>query len=259
MPLHDVVPILLREKKMRTIIFFLCLLFITCISCGRKPAEKPADDSPNASESRTNLDINTLRATAQNERDAKTASGLYARISSMELAKGDIPSAIKDGEKSRSLNGSSPEAALFLGRAYLDAGRISQAGVELARALSLEPHNAAAHSALAGCLVKQGKTGEAMKEYASAVRLDGSDIEALNNLAVLNFRSGNPAGAEKLLLQALDKKPSFAPAMKNLAILYEKGIRDKEKALRYYRLYRNTISDEPSRRVADLWISALGG
>lgn len=70
---------------------------------------------------------------------------------------------------------------LQLGLRYLNLGRLSEAKLNLKKALKLDSHNAEAHNALAVLSERLKQYDEAEEHYEDALDIDSGDLSALNN------------------------------------------------------------------------------
>jgi len=112
------------------------------------------------------------------------------------------------------------DALHFLGVLAFQRNDYPRAHELIARALSHNAANAAAHNNLGNVLNAQGKVDEALRSYVQALALDPEYADALCNLAGLYERRGSPDRAAGLYRRA----PGHAAARANL----ERLLRDEE-------------------------------
>jgi len=87
---------------------------------------------------------------------------------------------------------------------WLQSGFVTTRSAELlARALAVDPGNAAAHLGLGALYERRGELAEAAQHYAAAARFEPGCAEALLRQAVCVARGGEPRLAEPLLDRAL--------------------------------------------------------
>jgi tetratricopeptide (TPR) repeat protein len=117
-------------------------------------------------------------------------------------------------------------ASTYLGQANL-AERPIQEGLELAReaaarALAIDPDNAAAHAQM-GRLADAygGDLAEAARHFERALALDPSDPEIQRQVATFLFGIGRLDEAIELLNYAAVRDPINAPTHRNLGLAYE--------------------------------------
>jgi Flp pilus assembly protein TadD len=105
-----------------------------------------------------------------------------------------------------------------LGVAYIEAGRLSDAVVQLEAAVRLSPLHAEARNNLGHALQSQQRLPEAVVQFREAVRLaPGTDLVHLNLANALD-ESGDSAGAIEHFMRALALNPASAEAHNNLGI-----------------------------------------
>ncbi len=95
-------------------------------------------------------------------------------------------------------------AHLNLGRAFLDADRVDEAGKEFEAALSLDPQFAQAHSGIGKMELMEGNWSQAMDAYSGARRADRLSLEAVFGMGQSALGEGDLGEAEKWYKEALD-------------------------------------------------------
>jgi tetratricopeptide (TPR) repeat protein len=99
-------------------------------------------------------------------------------------------------------------ARLDLARRYMQAGDVQGAVAQYLTALSLDPNNAEAHSALGYLLYRAGKPDEGLKQIEEALAQDPAYPEALYYKGVVLLKGlSRPSGAAVALQAYLDAAP----------------------------------------------------
>jgi general secretion pathway protein D len=105
-------------------------------------------------------------------------------------------------------------------RAYLVAGNMDKANVEVRLALQENPQNAASHFLL-GCLLEQkGENDQAIVAFQRASALDPVNADAVYNLGTMLLRRGEAVAASSLLENAVLIRPDHVPSHNNLGKAY---------------------------------------
>ena len=118
---------------------------------------------------------------------------------------------------------------------------------EFQACIALEPRHVSAWVYLGATYLDLNRLDEAYRCTRSAHDMDPANVEAMANLAVISSRRGQPRDAEAWLSSALLAAPNYPPALLNLARLYEIEIKDKRRALEFYRRYAVAAPDSPHR------------
>jgi tetratricopeptide (TPR) repeat protein len=108
---------------------------------------------------------------------------------------------------------------LAVSRAWAQSGAPGAADHQLAaarEAVLLEPNSPDAQLQIGLALARQGDMAAARAAYREALRLDPGSSAALNNLAVLDLRSGDHGRAARWLADALAADPQGRAARHNL-------------------------------------------
>ncbi len=111
---------------------------------------------------------------------------------------------------------------LALSRAWAGSARPEALARQLAaarEAVVLEPNSIDAQLQIGVALAAEGDIDAARVSYLEALRRDPSNTAALNNLAVLEMQGGSPAEAARHLAAALAVNPQGATARHNLDAL----------------------------------------
>ena len=112
---------------------------------------------------------------------------------------------------------------------------------------ALDPRNVPAWVFLGATYLNLNKLDEAYHATRTAYDMDPKSAEALANLAVISCRRGRPRDAETWLNEALRVAPDNPQVVLNLARLYEIELKDKKRALEFYRRYAALAPDSPHR------------
>ena len=112
---------------------------------------------------------------------------------------------------------------------------------------ALDPRNVPAWLFLGATCLHLNKLDEAYRSTRNALDLAPSDPDALCNLAVIACRRGRARDAEAWLNQAMLAAPNNPIVTLNLARLYEIELKDKRRALEFYRRYTALAPDSQFR------------
>lgn len=117
---------------------------------------------------------------------------------------------------------------LALARAWAESPRRESVARQLAaarEAVMLAPNSADAHVQIGAALAADGDVRAARAAYLQALQIEPQHPAALNNLAVLDLWSGSPQEAARHLALALSAEPQGAIARRNLDALAIRVIR----------------------------------
>jgi len=126
-------------------------------------------------------------------------------------------------------------AHAYLGKLYLDAGRLAEAQDQLERALAISRRFAIARNNLGIVLERQGRAVEAEAQYREVLNSAPEYAEAHNNLGLLLARRGAWQEAVLSYREALRLKPALTVANTNLAAALM-ALGRREEALRQFRI-----------------------
>ncbi|MBI5687793.1 MAG: tetratricopeptide repeat protein [Verrucomicrobia bacterium] len=112
---------------------------------------------------------------------------------------------------------------------------------------ALDPRNVPAWLFLGATYLNLNKLDEAFRATRNAYDMDKNSAEALSNLAVISCRRGRPRDAETWLNEALRVAPNNPQVALNMARLYELELKDKRRALEFYRRYSALAPDSQLR------------
>ena len=148
---------------------------------------------------------------------------------SVELAlehhrSGRLDEAEKAYRRALELDPNHVDALHFIGVLAFQRKDYPRAREFIARALSHDAGNSAAHNNLGNVLDAQGKLDDAMRSYIAALTLQPDYADALCNLAGLFLRRDSPDKAESCYRRVLAAAPGLATARSEL----ERLLRDKE-------------------------------
>jgi predicted TPR repeat methyltransferase len=105
------------------------------------------------------------------------------------------------------------------GNAHYEAQRWDEAGIALARALSLEPRDAQAWFRLGNVREEQRRDAEALDSFLRAVELDAKHARAWNNLGGARQRLGRSEQAALAYRKAIEADPALLQPYLNLGRL----------------------------------------
>ncbi|MFA6562312.1 MAG: tetratricopeptide repeat protein [Verrucomicrobiia bacterium] len=112
---------------------------------------------------------------------------------------------------------------------------------------ALDPRNVSAWLFLGATYLNLNKLDESYRATRNAYDMDPNSAEALSNLAVISCRRGRPRDAETWLNNALRVTPNNPQVVLNMARLYEIELKDKKRALEFYRRYTALAPDSQLR------------
>lgn len=112
---------------------------------------------------------------------------------------------------------------------------------------ALDPRNVSAWMFLGATCLNLNKLDEAYRATRNAIDLAPNNPDALANLAVIACRRGRARDAEAWLNQALLVAPNNPQVTLNLARLYEIELKNKRRALEFYRRFTALTPDSPLR------------
>lgn len=112
---------------------------------------------------------------------------------------------------------------------------------------ALDPRNVPAWLFLGATYLQLNRLDEAYRATSNARELEPNNPDALSNLAVIACRRGRPRDAETWLNDALRAAPNNPQVALNLARLYEIELKDKRRALEFYRRYTALAPDSQFR------------
>jgi len=93
------------------------------------------------------------------------------------------------------------------GRAFLNAGQLSESDRRLSTACVPDPKLAEAHSLLAVAYDQKGLHDRAQESYEKAIKAGPDDAQALNNLGFSLYQNGNYRAAVDRLKRAAKLAP----------------------------------------------------
>ncbi len=121
----------------------------------------------------------------------------HARLAGAALALGDTTTALAELDLAVQLEDHDPVLRLYHGAVLRSAGRLDEAGVQLRKAIELDPYYAAPYFWLAAVYAAQGKVQGAIEQYrlfsAHAAQADSNRVRADRALAALGAAPPGPA------------------------------------------------------------------
>jgi tetratricopeptide (TPR) repeat protein len=130
-----------------------------------------------------------------------------------------------------------------VGAALLDAGRVSEAQAELARAIAAAPEFAPAYSRLGDALRKQGDAAGALTQYDRALALDPNLADAYAGRGIALEALGRADEADAAYARALALDPNHPDANNNSANRLFHAGRPDEALARYQRALASRPDD----------------
>jgi superkiller protein 3 len=170
------------------------------------------------------------------------------------LERNDSGAATKLFQQALSLNPHNAAAHTYLGVLADRAGNLTEAQRHFEAAAAAEPSSSAAKNNLGAVLLKRGLTKQAAEQFEASLKLNKNQPSALINLAQLRFASGTPADlrtARELFEQAHALAPDAEVARALVVIALKLG--DRDAAAKYFREYsalraNSTTNDNATSR-----------
>jgi tetratricopeptide (TPR) repeat protein len=134
-------------------------------------------------------------------------------------------------------------AHINLGVAYLNRGRLDEAGRELREAIRIHPGAAEAHAALAGVRSEQGRNGDALELYRTALRLDPGASSTHRALGNLLLKLGDPNQALVHFREASALAPRDGDALADLAVALSREGRHEEAMAKFEEASRRSVDE----------------
>jgi len=124
----------------------------------------------------------------------------HARLAGAALALGDTTMALAELDQAVQLEDHDPVLRLYNGAVLRSAGRLDEAGVQLRKAIELDPYYAAPYFWLAAVYAAQGKVQGAIEQYrlfnSHAAQADSNRVGADRALAALGAPPPPPAAVD---------------------------------------------------------------
>jgi len=120
---------------------------------------------------------------------------LHSRIADLALRGGDKDRAIAEYEKAARFNPSDLESQINLATAYLEKGRVADAGRVFSFVVASDPDSAAGHNGLGLIAIQNHDMTAAQSQFERAVQIDPDLVEAQMNLGLIYEMQGNRARA----------------------------------------------------------------
>lgn len=141
--------------------------------------------------------------------------------------------------------------------AMLDAGKLTDAELELEQLVLAYPQFAAPSINLGLLYQRSGRLKEASESLQEAVQRDPTSALAQTELGLVYRRLGRFKEAEAAYMAALLIDPDYAPAHLNLGVLCDLFLQEPQRALEAFERYQE-LSGNSDKRVAN-WIAELKG
>jgi tetratricopeptide (TPR) repeat protein len=160
---------------------------------------------------------------------------------------GDAKKASEAFQRAVAADKDNPAFRYNLGLAAYAQRDLATALEQFQACVTLEPRNVSAWLFLGATFLNLSKLDEAYRATRNAYELDPNSAEALSNLAVISCRRGRARDAETWLNNALRTAPNNPQVVLNLARLHEIELKDKRRALEFYRRYTTLAPDSQLR------------
>lgn len=160
---------------------------------------------------------------------------------------GDMKKAAEAFQRAVACDRNNPAFRYNLGLAAYAQRDLATALEQFQGCAALDPRNVPAWLFLGATYLHLNKLDEAYRSTRNALDLAPNDPDALCNLAVIACRRGRARDAEAWLNQAMLAAPNNPHVTLNLARLYEIELKDKRRALEFYRRYTALAPDSQFR------------
>ena len=138
---------------------------------------------------------------------------------------------------------------------YLQSREPKKAEEMFDRALRMYPDNSELLFKYSHYLMDSKKYNEAITIIEKLKFVEPNNPKVYNNTGVSYLRLNNVNKAEEQFLTAIQKDPEFTNGYFNLGILYERYLKDNEKALQMYRMY--VAKNGPQKEMVQQWIKDI--
>ncbi len=129
------------------------------------------------------------------------------------------------------------EAHFNRGCLWLDQQRLDLARADFTAYTLRQPNAIEGWLKLATCQLRSHEAIAAEKSFQEVLRLNAHSAEALNGLGLAQLQRNRPRDAVEFFEKALQEQPKYAPALLNLAIVLHRQLGDRPRALQVYREY----------------------
>ena len=168
-------------------------------------------------------------------------------LGSLKFAEGDPEGALEHLSRAQSAETGQPGLFLKLGEVYLEMKRWPEAEKSLESALAADPENPAAYAGLARAYLARRKNKKAAEAALEAVSLAYHNPRAHLLLGMALHRLGRIPRAVEALEMSLAQNPNLPEACLRLAHIYERRIKDPERAAEY-----RQRAEEAQQRLEDI-------
>ena len=175
---------------------------------------------------------------AQNKESSAAEVARLIAEGAAALERNDSDSATKLFQQALSLSPHNAAAHTYLGVLADRAGNLTEAQRHFEAAAAAEPSSPSARNNLGAVLMKRGLTKRAAEQFEASLKLNQQQPSALINLAQLRFASSTPAdlrSARELFEQAHALAPDVDVARALVVIALK--LNDRDAATRYFRDY----------------------
>lgn len=219
---------------------------VLVIGCGGQPGEREFKNGIREIERGHLVNGKALLEKSINRRPGSDANAIaynYLGIASRRL--GQVQQAIDAFEESRRLSPGLAGPAYNLAALLYESGDLARATTLFEEAALLDPKDTAALEFL-GALYTQGEQwADARRVLAEALNRAPRSAGALTALARVEKLTGGTDRAVELLRKAIEQTPRYAPALFNLAVLYQRDLKDKDRAVSSFKKYLAAAGDDP--------------
>jgi tetratricopeptide (TPR) repeat protein len=228
-------------------------------ACKKSPGEMLEGEKLRASRSQLNKKIADLHGRLDRADNDFRRAEIHTGIASLHDEKGDYAASGKSSRQAIKYQPNQHLSHYLLGKSYLAADRLDEAGQELILSIELDDSFAPAHFELGNVYYRRARYTEALASYHAAVRHDPGHYMAHNNTGVILSLLGNQRGALNSFEKAAAARPGFPQPYKNMGIIHDLYLKEPEQAIARYRRYLELRPNSQDRRLVRSWIEVLGG
>jgi tetratricopeptide (TPR) repeat protein len=140
------------------------------------------------------------------------------------------------------------------GGLYLASKKKTLAEASFKKAIELSPNNMHAYYALAGIYLSENRQDQAIAQYEALLDINPNQTAAHMLLGTLYDLQERFDRSEKHYRAALDINPNFVPAANNLAYILADRDKDIDDALKFARLAKENLPDDPNVMDTMGWV-----
>ncbi len=237
---------------------FIAIMIFT-ISCREDKKITEKEIISLAQKSGINTEIKRLREKITGAKTDYQRAEIHTDIALLQAEKGNVREASVSALAAIKYQPNQYMSHYVLGKAYIQSGRYDDAEYHLRQSIAIKQDFSLSHFELGNTYYKKQCYSKAIAEYNQTLKYDSLNTDAMNNIGVLCNLLGQYKEAEKNFEKVIEIKPEYSAAYKNLAIINDLRLKNKVKAVGYYKKYLSLRPDCPERSLVKSWIQQLGG